>query len=36
VGISALRTQVGDNIFNKYLETELQEMAEFREYFLNR
>ncbi|MCD6010408.1 MAG: hypothetical protein K0Q79_270 [Flavipsychrobacter sp.] len=36
VGISALHTQVGDNLFNKYIETELKEMAEFREYFLNR
>ncbi len=36
VGISALRTQVGDKLFDKYLETELVEMAEFREYFLNR
>ena len=36
VGISALRTQVGDNLFNKYIETEIKEMAEFREYFLNR
>lgn len=36
VGISALRDQVGDKIFEKYLETERKEMAEFREYFLNR
>jgi serine/threonine protein kinase len=36
VGISALREQVGDKIFEKYLETERKEMAEFREYFLNR
>ncbi len=36
VGISTLRPQVGDKIFDKYLETELQEMAEFRQYFLNR
>ena len=36
VGISALRSQVGDNIFNKYLDVELTEMQEFREYFLNR
>lgn len=36
VGISALRTQVGDKLFDKYIETELQEMVEFKEYFLNR
>lgn len=36
VGISALRTQVGEQLFGKYLEVELKEMAEFREYFLNR
>jgi serine/threonine protein kinase len=36
VGISALRTQVGENLFAKYVETEIKEMAEFREYFLNR
>ncbi len=36
VGISALRKQVGDVIFGKYTDIEQQEMAEFREYFLNR
>ena len=36
VGISALRAQVGDKLFDKYLETELKELAEFRQYFLNR
>ncbi|GAB2770155.1 hypothetical protein GCM10027275_10960 [Rhabdobacter roseus] len=36
VGISALREQVGEKIFAKYLETERQEMAAFRDYFLNR
>ena len=36
VGISALRSQVGDKLFDKYIETELQEMREFKEYFLNR
>ena len=36
IGISALRTQVGDKLFDKYIETELQEMTEFKEYFLNR
>lgn len=36
VGISALQSQVGDKIFGKYVEIENKEMAEFREYFLNR
>jgi serine/threonine protein kinase len=36
VGISALRSQVGDTIFKKYVEIELQEMKVFRAYFLNR
>jgi serine/threonine protein kinase len=36
VGISALRTQVGDKIFDKYVEIEKEEMMQFREYFLNR
>lgn len=36
VGISALRTQVGQKIFEKYVETEIKEMKHFRYYFLNR
>ena len=36
VGISALRSQVGEKIFEKYVEIELQEVALFKEYFLNR
>ena len=36
VGISALRKQVGDKIFEKYIEIEDKEIAEFRDYFLNR
>lgn len=36
VGISALRRQVGDLIFEKYLETERQEIQEFKTYFINR
>lgn len=36
VGISALRSQVGLRIFEKYVEAELQEMQMFRTYFLNR
>ena len=36
VGISTLKTQVGDNIFKKQLEIEQQEIKLFSEYFLNR
>ena len=36
VGISALKKQVGEKIFEKYVEVERMEMTEFREYFLNR
>lgn len=35
-GISALRTQVGDKLFGKYVDVEEQEMAEFRDYFISR
>ena len=36
VGISALRSQVGDNLFEKYRQHELLDLAEFRGYLLNR
>jgi serine/threonine protein kinase len=36
LGISALREQVGEALFLKYLEMERAEMAAFRRYFLNR
>jgi serine/threonine protein kinase len=36
VGISALASQVGTIIFEKYQTVEQQEMRAFREYFLNR
>ncbi len=36
VGIFALRKQVGDKIFEKHIEIENNEIAEFKEYFLNR
>jgi serine/threonine protein kinase len=36
VGISALRHQVGDKIFAKYLEVENAELRQFHDYFLNR
>lgn len=35
-GISALKTQVSDKIFSKYIETELEELKLFRQYFLER
>lgn len=36
VGISAIEAQVGSVLFGKYIEIEQKELAEFREYFLNR
>jgi len=36
VGISALRSQVGDKLFNKFVEQELQELSAFETFFLNR
>lgn len=36
VGISALLSQVGDKLFNKYVETELLELEEFKNYLLTR
>jgi len=36
VGISALRSQVGEVIFEKYVAIELLEMGLFKDYFLNR
>ena len=36
VGISAIRSQVSEKIFNKYIETELEEMKLFRQYLLDR
>lgn len=36
VGISALHKQVGDKIFEKYIEIEKNEILEFKNYFLNR
>ena len=36
VGISALKFQVGEQIFNRYLEIERQVILEFKEYFFNR
>ena len=36
VGISALRNQVGNKLFEKYIEVETKEMEEFKGYFLSR
>ncbi len=36
VGISALKKQVGDKLFKKYVEVEDDETALFKDYFLNR
>ncbi len=36
VGISAMKTQVGDKIFNKYAEIEERELTGFGDYFLSR
>lgn len=36
VGISALQSQVGKTIFEKYVAIEEKEIAEFEDYFLNR
>ncbi len=36
VGISALRTQVGDVLFQKFIEKEIEELAQFKTHFLNR
>jgi serine/threonine protein kinase len=35
-GISAIRSQLNDKIFDKYIEIERQEMETFKTYFLNR
>ena len=36
VGISALRDEITESIFYKFIEIEEQEMAEFKTYFMNR
>lgn len=36
VGISALRTQVGDRLFIRFVEQELEEFEKFRAFFLSR
>ena len=36
VGISALRHQVGEALFKRFVEQEIAELARFREFFLNR
>jgi serine/threonine protein kinase len=36
VGISYLKEQVGEKIFNKAIEIEMEEILKFQNYFLNR
>jgi len=36
VGISALRHQVGDALFERFVEQEMEELARFKDFFLNR
>jgi len=36
VGMSALKAQVGDKLFGKYVEIEERELADFSNYFLSR
>lgn len=36
VGISALKSQVGEKLFSRYVEQELKEIEEFRKYFIER
>ena len=36
VGISALQSQVGDRIFNRFVDQELQELEEFKDFFISR
>ncbi len=36
LGISALREQVGNKLFEKYVEVELEEVEIFKTFFLNR
>ena len=36
VGISALRSQVGERLFSRFVEQEMQELTVFREFFLSR
>lgn len=36
VGISALKSQVGELLFNKFIQVEIQEFESFKQYFLSR
>ena len=36
VGISAIQSQVGDRLFERFVEKELEELETFKEYFLSR
>ncbi len=36
VGISVLRSQVGNKLFDRYFEEEMKELTEFKKYFIER
>ena len=36
VGVSILKNQVGDSFFKSYVENEIKELKDFKEYFINR
>jgi hypothetical protein len=36
VGISALKPQVGDKLFERFVKQEVEEFERFREFFLSR
>lgn len=36
VGIAALRTQVGERLFERFVQQELQELEQFKQFFLSR
>lgn len=36
VGISVLRSQVGDKLYDRYMDEELKELEEFKKYFIER
>lgn len=36
VGVSALKSHVGEKLFNKFVEQEIDELKEFEDYFLTR
>ena len=36
VGISALKSQIGERLFERYVDFELKELEEFKAFFLSR